>query len=142
MFTVLSKYMWDLNGKEVEHEVSWSIASIVKPYSRETKKCQLFNIEKTLIANQGPARELNRRWKIMTRCRHRDSHLLTNWVSSCQQQQGVPLQELPQVAVQQGEGIQRGLGQVHPVQGEYQNENGGVQAGQCVQKRASKSRYL
>ena len=112
----------------MEHEVSWSIASIFKPYSRESKKCQLCNMEKTLIANQDPARALNRRWEIMTRCRHRDSHLLTNWVSLCQQQQGLPHQELPQVAVEQDEVIQGGPGQVLPVQGEYQNEGGGVQA--------------
>ena len=41
----------------------------------------------------------------------------------------MPHQELPQLAVEQDEVIQGGPGQVLPVQGEYQNEGEGVQAG-------------
>ena len=79
--TTLSHYLWKLKGKEVETEVKWSIASLARPYSRETKKCQLCNMEKTLIACQDQDKGLNRRGELMTRCRHRDKHILTNWVT-------------------------------------------------------------
>ena len=58
-----------------------SIASLARPDSRDTKKCQLCNMEKTLIACQDQEKALNRRGELMTRCRHRDKHILTNWVT-------------------------------------------------------------
>ena len=54
----------------VEPEVKWSIMSLARPYTRETKRCQLCNAEKTLIARQVQGMGLNRRWEMMTRCRH------------------------------------------------------------------------
>ena len=78
--TTLSKYLWDLKRKEMESEVKWSIASLAIPYTRESKRCQLCNMEKTLISRQDQAIALNRRGEIMTRCRHRDKDLLANWV--------------------------------------------------------------
>ena len=61
--------------------MKFSIASLARPYSMETKKCQLCNMEKTLIACQDQTKALNRRGEIMTRCRHRDKYILTNWVT-------------------------------------------------------------
>lgn len=91
--TTLSKYLWQLKRKEQEHEVKWSIASLAIPYTRETKRCQLCNTEKTLIACQDANMALNRRWEIMTRCRHRDKDLLTNWFST---HHPLPLADEPQ----------------------------------------------
>ena len=79
--TTLSHYLWKLREKEVESEVKFSIAALARPYTMETKKCQLCNMEKTLIACQDQAKALNRRGEIMTRCRHRDRYILTNWVT-------------------------------------------------------------
>ena len=70
----------------MEHEVSWSIAALARPYTKETKRCQLCNMEKTLIARQETSIALNRRSELMTRCRHRDKYLLTNWVTEHPQQ--------------------------------------------------------
>ena len=93
--TTLSKYLWQLKRKDEEHAVKWSIASLAIPYTRETKRCQLCNMEKTLIACQDSSKALNRRWEIMTRCRHRDKDLLTNWFTS--------LQTLPLAGPHQGD---------------------------------------
>ena len=69
--TTLSHYLWKLKGQEVEPEVKWSIASLARPYSRETKKCQLCNMEKTLIACQDQDKALNRRGELMRRRRRK-----------------------------------------------------------------------
>ena len=60
--TTLSKYLWQLKREEEEHAVKWSIASLAIPYTKETKRCQLCNMEKTLIACQDSAIALNRRY--------------------------------------------------------------------------------
>ena len=78
--TTLSKHIWSLKGHNKDFEIDWSIASVAKPYNRETKRCQLCNVEKTLILQQDPEKALNQRSELMIRCRHRDEHLLTNWV--------------------------------------------------------------
>ena len=39
--TTLSKYLWRLKRMKVEPEVKWSIMSQARPYTRETKRCQL-----------------------------------------------------------------------------------------------------
>ena len=98
MATILSKHIWKLKMREVEHEVKWNIACLARPYARETKFCQLCNMEKTLIATENSANSLNRRWELMTRCRHRDKHLLTNWVTEYHHHPEVDLQEQPQDA--------------------------------------------
>ena len=78
--TCLSKYVWYLKRKEINFTIKWSVASVASPYSRETGRCQLCTMEKTLIALQDRDRGLNRRGEVMTRCWHKDIHLLTNWV--------------------------------------------------------------
>ena len=111
--TTLSKFLWQLKRKDEENTVKWSIASLAIPYTKETKRCQLCNMEKTLIACQDSAIALNRRWEIMTRCRHRDKDLLTNWFHS---QQTSPLAEPHHgggVEPQPGAHVQD---QPHPVQ--------------------------
>ena len=78
--TCLSKYVWYLKRKEINFTINWSVASVASPYSRETGRCQLCTMERTLIALQDRDRGLNRRGEVMTRCWHKDIHLLTNWV--------------------------------------------------------------
>ena len=78
--TCLSKYVWYLKRKEINFTIKWSVASIASPYSRETGRCQLCTMERTLIALQDRGRGLNRRAEVLTRCWHKDKHLLTNWV--------------------------------------------------------------
>ena len=79
-----------------EFEVNWSIASLAMPYNKETKRCQLCKMEKSLIAKSDPANALNRRWEIMTRCRYEDKVLPTNyWVSEYQTQGLAGLDQQP-----------------------------------------------
>jgi hypothetical protein len=78
--TCLSKYIWQLKRKETSYTINWSVAWIASPYSRETGRCQLCTMEKTLIALQDRGRGLNRRGEVLTRCWHKDKHLLANWV--------------------------------------------------------------
>ena len=111
--TTLSKYLWQLKRREEEHEIKWYIASLAIPYTRETKRCQLCNMEKTLIACQDSAKALNRRWEIMTRCRHRDKDLLTNWFQS---QLTLPLAEPYQVDGAEPQPGAQVEDQPHPVQ--------------------------
>ena len=76
--TTLCNHIWKLKEGGVEHEVSWSIAALPKLYNKNTKRCQLCSMEKTLIARQDTPIALNRRSELMTRCRHMDKYLLTN----------------------------------------------------------------
>ena len=92
MATTLSKHIWKLKRREVEHEVRWNIACLARPYARETKFCQLC-MEKTLIATENSANSLNRRWELITGCRHRYKHLLTSWVTEYHHHPEVDLQE-------------------------------------------------
>ena len=97
--TCLSKYIWQLKREETDYTINWSVACEASPYTRETKKCQLCTMEKTLIALQSNAKGLNRRREILTKCWHKDKHLLANWVEVG----SVPIQE-GQIAGQQGGG--------------------------------------
>ena len=56
-------------------------------------------MEKTLIALQDSGRGLNRRREILTKCWHKDKHVLSNWVEAVP----VPTQG-EQIAELQGEG--------------------------------------
>ena len=80
--TCLSKYIWQLKREETDYTINWSVACVAGPYSRETKKCQLCIMEKTLIALQDNGRGLNRRREILTKCWHKDKHVLANWLEA------------------------------------------------------------
>ena len=77
--TALSSHIWDLKNKDIPFSSSWSIASMAPSYSRKTRNCQLCLMEKTLISLADPARSLNKRNEIISKCRHRDKILLKNY---------------------------------------------------------------
>ena len=111
--TCLSKYIWQLKREETDYTINWSVACIASPYSRETKKCLLCVMEKTLIALQDNGRGLNRRREILTKCWHKDKHLLANWVEVVSvPTQGGQIAELqgggPPILDEQGDGELRG----------------------------------
>ena len=76
----LSRHIWSLKEKNKDYQINWSVMSKARKYTRESKFCKLCNTEKTFIARQDPAVGLNARSELLTRCPHRDGHLLTNWV--------------------------------------------------------------
>ena len=47
--TGLSKYVWNFKDKMIDHTIKWSIIQFAPTYSPETGKCQLCNLETTLI---------------------------------------------------------------------------------------------
>ena len=71
--------MWKLKRKKIPYEVTWSPVSVVPPYTSESKRCNLCNTEKTLIALQNRERGLNKRGEIMQRCIHKEKVMLSNW---------------------------------------------------------------
>ena len=59
---------------------------MAKANTKDSKKYHLCIMERTLIARQDQDKALNKRREVMSKCRHKDKHLLTNWVSMQQPQ--------------------------------------------------------
>ena len=99
-------------------------------------------MERTLIAVQDRGRGLNRRGEILTRCRHKDIHLIANWVGgSCPSIQGGQVAGLegggpPILDVQGGGGMDGQGGQVAGLEGGgppiLDVQGGGGMAGQVA----------
>ena len=77
--TSLSKYIWKLKNNNTKFDISWKIMKQASPYQKETQKCQLCLTEKTFISLADPKKTLNQRNEIISKCRHRDKHLLKHW---------------------------------------------------------------
>ena len=96
--TSLATYIWNLNGRGVDNNISWEKVCLAMPYKRGDRYCQLCLSEKVFIAraNMVETREeaLNMRSEIMARCRHIFPHLLNNFFSSQLPVQPAPT-ELP-----------------------------------------------
>ena len=79
-YTVLSSYLWDL--KENHNQISkltWSIVRFAPGYSNISKRCLLCLQKKLLILNyHNPAELLNKRSKLMAKCRHENKFLLSD----------------------------------------------------------------
>ena len=75
----LSEYVWKLKDEGEVPEVTWSIISRDKEYTRESKKCNLCIREKLeILKNSLDVKCLNQRSEIMNKCRHRNKFLLSN----------------------------------------------------------------
>ena len=74
--TELSKFIWELQEKQINYKIKWSILGQESPYTKESKRCRLClreKIEILKIKNEFPKRALNTR---NTKCLHRSRHLL------------------------------------------------------------------
>ena len=85
----MATYVVDLKRKgvvnnEIIDNISWSMIKQIHPRRKGDRLCGLCNTEKTHIAIGDPLVLLNKRTEIMTRCRHRDSLVLTNNLSKHQ----------------------------------------------------------
>ena len=60
--TELSKYIWKLNEKEVEHTITWKKLRQSNTYQRRSGLCNLCleEKEKILLSQAKPSRQLNR----------------------------------------------------------------------------------
>ena len=78
---MIPKYIWEL--KETSNSSSallWSIAKEVPPYSNIFKRCLLCLHEKLEIINYPRPKELlNKRSKLISRCRHANKLLMRNY---------------------------------------------------------------
>ena len=79
--TKLSTAVWKLKDSNppIPFQLKFSILKLARAYTRESKRCALCNLEKTMIAFADPASTLNGRSELMAKCRHRRKHLLFNW---------------------------------------------------------------
>ena len=76
--TTLSKYIWELKGKEIPYTVRWEIVKHCSPYKCGTRKCDICLMEKFYILNSDPTTCLNRNSELLQKCRHRNKHKLGN----------------------------------------------------------------
>ena len=76
--TELSKYIWSLKDNNEEYNIKWSIASRASPYKCGTRRCDLCISEKVKIMRASPTNLLNKRSELISKCRHRNKHLLRN----------------------------------------------------------------
>ena len=77
--TALSKYIWKLKDSKIDFAVSWKIIKKCRGYSSHTKKCNLCLHEKYLIICHPKLSSLNSRNELVSTCRHRRKHLLSNY---------------------------------------------------------------
>ena len=77
--TELSKYIWSLKESNTQFSVKWRIIKRCKPYSNLTKRCNLCLYEKFVIICHPELCSLNSRNELISTCRHRKKHLLSNY---------------------------------------------------------------
>ena len=76
--TSLSKFIWNLQDKNIKYNIDWKILSKAPTYNAESKRCQLCILEKTFILLANEKTSLNKRHEILNKCKHRDKLLLMN----------------------------------------------------------------
>jgi len=74
----LSTYVWKLKEQNKPFTITWSIKALAPSYNKETKSCQLYIMEKTLIIIENKEKSLNKRTEILNKCWHRDKELVMN----------------------------------------------------------------
>lgn len=55
---------------DILFKINWEVASKLRPYDCSTKKCDLCQIEKLIIAKENPSYTLNIRDEYISKCRH------------------------------------------------------------------------
>ena len=71
--TELSKYIWDLKGKNIPFSLTWSVLKRAATYSAGGKRCNLCLEEKLMILKADRRNLLNKRTEIISKCRHENS---------------------------------------------------------------------
>ena len=68
--TELSKYVWEVKDKGDNFTIKWSVAAKASRYICASKCCDLYLMEKLLIAKADPRTLLNRISDIVSKCCH------------------------------------------------------------------------
>ena len=76
--TELEKHIWKLKDNEENYKISWSIISSASTYNNISKRCTLRLTEKLHIIKADKARNLNKRTKLISKCRHENKYFLAN----------------------------------------------------------------
>ena len=79
--TELSKHVWALKREGTGFELKWSVCQTAPAYSSKSKACQLCVAEKLCIITADKRSLLNKRSELVSTCRHRRKHLLSNYDS-------------------------------------------------------------
>ena len=80
--TELSKYIWTLKDKRIDHKITWKILSKVNEKSNGKKNCKLCDMEMLKILEYKKkygTNCLNKRREIANACRHRSKKKLKAW---------------------------------------------------------------
>ena len=79
--TELSKYIWRLNEKNIDHEIKWKILRRASAYSNTSNRCNLCLWEKYFIICKPTLATLNKRNELLSSCRHANKFLFRNFVT-------------------------------------------------------------
>ena len=78
--TELSNEYWNIKANETSN-VSWEILGTNKSYNQSSKRCVLCLNEKLAIALHKGDDMLNKRFEIISKCRHRNKYMLASYDS-------------------------------------------------------------
>ena len=76
--TCLSKFIWELNDKNVEYNIKWKIIDRANIFSPVTKRCNLCLKEKYYLIMKSEMCEINTRSEFGNKCRHMNQYLICN----------------------------------------------------------------
>ena len=79
--TELSNEYWNIISANKTSNVSWEIMGTHKSYSQSSKRCLLRLNEKLAIALYKDDNMLNKRYEIISKCRHRNKYMLASYDS-------------------------------------------------------------
>ena len=79
--TELSKRVWQLRDTGKEPQVTWRVVEKSRAYSTTSKTCNLCTAEKYRIITSDQSKTLNKRSELVSKCRHRNKFLLSNYTA-------------------------------------------------------------
>ena len=74
--TELSKYLWRLKEEGKEYTVTWKVVARAKPYTSNSKRCDLCTTEKMFLITKPHMATLNKRNELVSACRHKRKFVL------------------------------------------------------------------
>ena len=75
----LTKYVWGLLHNKVSHTINWEVVANVQSYQCSNACCYLCLNEKLYIATHDWSSLLNKRSELVSKCRHKNKFLLSNF---------------------------------------------------------------
>ena len=77
--TELSKHVWKLHDRNINHRIKWDIIGRARPYSNQSKQCNLCLLEKYHIICVQENATLNKKSELVSTCRHTRKFLLSTF---------------------------------------------------------------